>query len=733
MLTRHTLPLMIILYFFLTGKTDGQIIWVDNGYNPELIKPLQVVSSRNDEREIKIIMPSIGTRSVCFDTVTIAGLPVVSVADGDCTANEHSDFVVNALCIGITSFQVPVMERDTLCFELCNADDGCIKFRILLEIRRPLRIPFFEDFAYSGPYPDSIKWLDRNVFINQSLSFNPLSIGVATFDGLNSEGNAYGIGRARADFLTSSFFDLSTFNQADDVYLSFYTQPKGLGPRPREADSLVLEFRHRDGSWRKVTDYTGLPDNYPIRNSPDFTFRRILLTQDYLHRSFQFRFVNINSNTGMTELWHLDYIRLTHGFVPSGAHTDIAFTAVPASFLKPYSAMPMVQFEADKEKYINDALPIGLYNHFNSLAIAEPSRFILREQIENYTISDDLTLLEVPPVVPQNQRNLAPGRHQFSNPLRTDTWLNSFLSWSRGKDSLRIETTYSFEQDQERNAGVPELLRNNIVKRLTTISDYYAYDDGTAELGLAVRSSPGIFSELVVRYTAEKGGYLNALYFNFPRLDVDIRQQIFNIKVYIGNLKDTADYTDILKRPVYADVYNPGLNGFSWYPVLDEETLESSTIFIPPGDFYVGLQQVNVTDNPIPVGFDRNSPLGTDHIFVKLSGNWQSFASQPNRIDGSLMIRAVIKEEDVVRADDKVVHHKLSVYPNPGSGLIFIKGVENYEKARIRIFDLTGTCVYSNMIKAENDVHNLPGGMYLLHIADLNGVLLHSEKLIIHK
>ncbi|MDV7399433.1 hypothetical protein RZS08_48925, partial [Arthrospira platensis SPKY1] len=108
-------------------------------------------------------------------------------------------------------------------------------------------------------------------------------------------------------------------------------------------------------------------------------------------------------------------------------------------------------------------------------------------------------LLEVPPVVPQNQRNLAPGNHFFTNDLRTDTWLNSFLAWSQQKDSLLIETTYSFEQDQERNAGFPELLQNNTVVRRTEISDYFAYDDGTAELGLAVRSSPGTLSEVVAR------------------------------------------------------------------------------------------------------------------------------------------------------------------------------------------------------------------------------------------
>ncbi len=723
----------ILFNSFCLVNVYSQIEWFSPIQNPGLPEINYLSSTRSNGEVRRISIASQSNRIICFNTELINQRPVHYIESEPCSITEFSDFSIDGLCIDISSFQVDKLGRDTICLLICNELDECHEIELIVEVRRPIQIPFFEDFAYEGPYPDSIKWIDNYVFVNNTFGYRPPSIGVATFDGLNESGSPYKGDRGRADYLTSTFIDLSTFRQSDDVYLTFYTQPKGLGNRPKEADSLIVEFRNLDGIWRKITDFTGLSDNYPIRQSPEFGFRFLKLVDEYLHREFQFRFVNINSNTGMTELWHVDYIRLTHGFIPNGHNTDIAFTAIPASFLTPYTAMPMSHFAIDKEKYINQFLPIELYNHFNALAIAEPSRFILNELIHNHIITDDLTLLEVPPVVPQNQRNLAPGYHMFVNDLRTDTWLNNFLIWSENKDSLIIKTTYSFEQDQERNSGFAELLRNNTVKRLTHIKDYFAYDDGSAELGVAIRSTPGTLSELVVKYTAEKPGYLNSIFFNFPHLDTDVSNQIFNIKVYLGTLKDTADYTDILKRPIFADRFIAGFNGFSGYAILDQETLEPSTLFIPPGDFYVGIQQVNITDNPIPIGFDRNSIEGTNSIHVKLGGNWETFSSLPNKIDGAAMIRAVVNDEDAVSISPEIEYPHFTIFPNPTSGIVNMYSTNQVSNATVELFDMMGKRVFQDNLQPAINFGFLQSGMYFVRISMPDTQTISTHKLIIQK
>ena len=70
-----------------------------------------------------------------------------------------------------------------------------------------LDLPFVDDFSSNTAYPNQAKWLDNKVFVNNTFCLNPYSIGVATFDGLNEQGNPYNNSFANAqggcDTLTS--------------------------------------------------------------------------------------------------------------------------------------------------------------------------------------------------------------------------------------------------------------------------------------------------------------------------------------------------------------------------------------------------------------------------------------------------------------------------------------------------------------------------------------------------
>src|ERR1700752_4776454 len=57
------------------------------------------------------------------------------------------------------------------------------------------QLPFFDDFssAMKSPYPKSTHWIDSNVYVNTGFPIAPLSIGVATFDGLSKTGYPYNI------------------------------------------------------------------------------------------------------------------------------------------------------------------------------------------------------------------------------------------------------------------------------------------------------------------------------------------------------------------------------------------------------------------------------------------------------------------------------------------------------------------------------------------------------------
>ena len=56
-----------------------------------------------------------------------------------------------------------------------------------------LNLPFFDDFSTSSLYPDSSKWLNNQVYVNNHFPVYPPTLNVATFDVLNAEGRPYNL------------------------------------------------------------------------------------------------------------------------------------------------------------------------------------------------------------------------------------------------------------------------------------------------------------------------------------------------------------------------------------------------------------------------------------------------------------------------------------------------------------------------------------------------------------
>src|SRR5258705_6513872 len=115
-------------------------------------------------------------------------------------------------------------------------------------------LPFVDDFSREGIYPYDCLWIDSAAFINDDFADNPPTIGVATFDGVDKQGNPYNPSTTSygiADALTSKPIDLN-FPGDTTVWLSFFYQPQGMGYSPSGKDSLVLEFLGNDSVWHPV-------------------------------------------------------------------------------------------------------------------------------------------------------------------------------------------------------------------------------------------------------------------------------------------------------------------------------------------------------------------------------------------------------------------------------------------------------------------------------------------------
>ncbi|MBK7342400.1 MAG: hypothetical protein IPJ06_04350 [Saprospiraceae bacterium] len=228
-------------------------------------------------------------------------------------------------------------------YPTCVVDQVIHPFRIVGDT---LGIPFFDDFSYPGPWPDPTKWLDDKAFVNDRMAYQPISIGVATLDGVDERGKPYPVDSTYRDYLTSAYFDLSGYSEADNILFSFWAQPKGLGFRPETKDSLIVEFKDIHGVWQVAEQITGYLAFVPSDSLAPFVYRAYGIGDaEYLYDGFQFRFRNRSDLTGALDLWHIDYVRLGKNLTKE--NIDIAFTTRPNTLLTKYSAMPWRHFLND--------------------------------------------------------------------------------------------------------------------------------------------------------------------------------------------------------------------------------------------------------------------------------------------------------------------------------------------------------------------------------------------------
>ena len=88
------------------------------------------------------------------------------------------------------------------------------------------KLPFFDDFSY-GLKLNPNNWLSSGgTLVNNDYATNHPTINVVTFDGLKADGTPYNftnsLAEGAADTLTSQIIDLSTYQPADSLYLSFF-------------------------------------------------------------------------------------------------------------------------------------------------------------------------------------------------------------------------------------------------------------------------------------------------------------------------------------------------------------------------------------------------------------------------------------------------------------------------------------------------------------------------------
>lgn len=602
-------------------------------------------------------------------------------------------------------------------------------------------LPFFDDFSWSDIFPDDSLWDDKNVFINSSYPSMPPSVGVATFDALNSSGDLYngaGSSTFAADTLTSKPLRLDTTGRknpqalkvSDSLYFSFFYQPAGIGNAPEPDDSLVLEFYSpSDTAWNHVWSSAGttLPQ-FTVNFNPcsNIRFKQVLIpitdSIKYFHRGFRFRFYNYaslaNNNyptwAGNVDQWHIDYVFLNKGrTMADTVYKDVAFACSGQSALKRYYSMPWKQYMADAAGEMRDSFRLSMTNLDTVKYIISARNYEIFNQAGDSVGGFDGYTCQIFPDTDYclNINQGSCWRNQISPPL------GNFVFPATGNDSA------SFSIVQRLRAGYSDVIpgNNDTITFEQSFCNYYAYDDGIPEAGYGLSPANAM---LAYKFNLNLPDTLRAVKMFFNKTLNDASQQYFHLTIWDdanGFPGDTVYQEKNLKPE-----YNYSLNEFHTYLLKNQSIVLNGT-------FYVGWKQL--TDANLNVGFDMNSDQHSN-IFYKTGSAWTN-----SNFKGALMIRPVFGEAltfDVGINETRYSDGQLKVYPNPSNGetvSVEITGNELPDNSEliISVYDIIGNNIYSGQFTKTLNVSEFPNGIYLLSVSAEDNSVRYYTKLSVVK
>ena len=582
-------------------------------------------------------------------------------------------------------------------------------------------LPFFDDFSYAGPRPDPALWLEDDVFVNDAFGRAAPSYGVATFDGVDGGGRDFGEGYQDVDQLTTAAIDLSAV-AGRSIVVKYYLQAGGRGQAPEFEDNFFTQFRSADGTWVTVGQSRG-----SRTSRADTVFTPVAIPVDsaaFYHADFQVRFLMRANGAGLFDVWNLDYVRVEESLDTGFSFRDIALAARPPSPLEPYTAIPYSQF-AGRTDLLRTRLPVAVWNHFpgpNNLSSSEVT-------VED---ANGATLLRAGLLTGQ-QFNLPPGLSRFDNtipPGALEPYRTAVTSLTAEQaETLTLTYRLGVDQDQLR---LPGILRNDTASQVAHVADEFAYDDGTAELGLA-NTRAG--DRIALRYRSVVEDTLRGVRFAFPNLNVaDANRQLINIQVYLGTLDDEPEYEQILVRPFFPATNGDTIQGFTTYR-LEDGAGEPIDLIVPPGDFYVGWQLAVDAPRPLEVGLDASADE-TDEIFTEYGTGWIPIPQVLPRLRGGLMIRPVFSDEAPGNTSGATEAAPMAavpfgLYPNPTLGHLTLDDPTGaFAGGRYGVYDLVGRAVGGGAF-AKTVSLDLAPGAYLMRVTSPDGRVSATRRIVV--
>lgn len=566
-----------------------------------------------------------------------------------------------------------------------------------------LNLPFFDDFSrYSLPTEDPNiplewqMWTDSYARINGTLAASPLTLGVATLDGLDETGYPYDFTdqyeQGPADTLTSLPIDLSLFDGSDNVYLVFYYERGGLGNSPDEDDSLYVDFYSPFGAGQWFQKWS--IDGGDIEQT--FTQVAIPINEaEFLLEGFKFRFRNDATISGNYDHWHIDYVLVDQNINLDNFQFDEVSMQYPMNTLiNVYTSMPWTHYLTNPEAFMKDDITYQYRNLGETENITSGWKFTYEDQVwdfqdQVFDISGNANL-EVTKTASLNG--------YFFDPSVTDTCATfGVQAFHKPTDAHLMNDSTYFEQ---------------------VFANYYAYDDGSAERAYAVQSAG---ANIGVKYQLAIEDTLYGLLINWTPYGNDNSLDPFLLRVWADNAGSPGSQIVENFNSYTPEYYQDGYDVFTYY-AYDNPLPVSGTI-------YVGwVQSNNVLYN---VGNDKNIDNNTGRLFFQLpNGNWQL-----SQVTGSVMVRPVFRSGKTGPVGiEELSKNAIQMFPNPAEEQITLAGLPLSEKVSIEIYDISGRLVKTERLFGNEVVQyslsGLVSGTYFIDVKTETSVLLR-DKLIV--
>ena len=577
-----------------------------------------------------------------------------------------------------------------------------------------LTLPFFDDFSTSRVYPDSTKWMDRNAFVNPGFPLRPITRNAATLDVLDAHGRVYSYAISNpfiAEYLTScpirldSVFepDPKALTPADSLYFSFFYQPQGNGNPPESQDSLVLEFgvaNETDTVWHHIWSTPGQKlSQFLLENDSSF-FKQVMIPITdtvYFTSNFLFRFYNYASIVSMSQPasrgnednWNIDVVYLNYGRSHNdGSYPKVSFTGETPSFLTRYQSMPYKHYRANPTSSIAEVYELRLSN-----LDSQPHRLNHRYSVEQINGSQSYNYASPKAIT------LAP--QTYSQPSQ------AFVAQLFSLDFDRDSTSYLIRHYICDSTSNPPMVDSLVYRQ--GFYNYFAYDDGTPEMGYGVEPSAGSFA---VQFELSELDTLRGVQILFNHTLKDANSKYFDIVVWKDNNGKPGD--EVYRLSNRKPKWEEQLYKFAYYQFDQRIRLN--------GIFYVGI--VQQSSGLINIGFDTSND-NSRYNFFNVTGAWQQSAKP-----GSIMIRPVVGAGYYIGVNEEQVSDHVTVFPSPASSVIYIEGVA--DGSSISMYDITGRKVMQRTFTPELSIGDLPNGLYLLNITTAEGNIV-SKKIMVNR